>query len=106
MSIIGFVNIFHVHLFKIYSNTRPEFDAWPEASPSCEVYDAGEPMDVDILSEMMDQKIIEAANKNKNKENNAAAIKGVKRKRQKKIRFSHKKRCTRPPATCKSYGVI
>ena len=60
-------------------------------------------MDVDILSEMTDQKIIEAANKSQNKENNAAAIKGVKRKRQKKIKFSHKKRCTRPPATCELF---
>ena len=92
-----------MQLFKMYSNTGPEFDAWPEASPSCEAFDAGEPMDVDILSEMTDQKIIEAANKSQNKENNAAAIKGVKRKRQKKIKFSHKKRCTRPPATCELF---
>ena len=91
MQIIGSVNIFHMQLFKMYSNTGPEFDAWPEASPSCEVFDAGEPMNVDVLSEMMNQKIIEAANKNQNKENNAAAIKGVKRKRQKKIKFAHKR---------------
>ena len=98
-----------MQLFKIYSNTDPEFDAWPEASPICEVFegsngktivhsDAGEPMDVDILSEMI--------NKDQNNENSAAAIRGVKRKRQKKIKFSHKKRCTRPPATCKSFWSI
>ena len=106
VQIIDFVNILHVQLFKMYSNTGPEFDAWPEASPSCEAFDVGEPVDVDILSEMTDQKIIEATNKNENKENSAAAIKGVKRKRQKKIKFSHKKRCTTLPVTCKSFGVI
>ena len=112
------LKIFHVQLFKMYSNTDPAFDAWPDASPSCEVCggkngkstvnftndsDVDDPMDVDILSEMIDQTIIEAANEDQNKENNTPTIKGVKRKRQKKIKFSHKKRYTRPPATCKSF---
>ena len=103
-----------MQLFKIYSNTDPEFDAWPEASPSCEVFkrsnsktivnsDAGEPMDVDIMSEVNDQTIIEAGNKDQNNQHTAAAIRGVKRKRHRKIKFSHKKRHTRPPATCKLF---
>ena len=79
-----------MQLFKMYSNTGPEFDAWPEASPNCEAFDAGEPMDVDILSEMADQKIIEAANKSQNKDTMRRQLKVLKGKDRRKLN-SHTK---------------
>ena len=96
-----------------------EFDAWPEVSPSSKTFhkendvnttnscDEEEPMDVDMLSELVDQEImeeaiqIEATKENTQNDNSNSVKKTKKRKSQRKLKFTHKKRCTRPPATCK-----
>ena len=71
--------------------------------------DQEEPMTVDVLCELVDQEIMETSvqmeiTKEDLQNNQDKSVKkALKRKRQKKMKFTHKKRCTRPPATCKFF---
>ncbi len=87
-----------------------EFDAWPEACPTTGVADAEtlrgsvnenvlndeEPMEVDEAELQLSVAVAETANQDTEKTTGQTA----KRKKQRKLKFTHKKRCTRPPATC------
>ncbi len=63
--------------------------------------DAEEPMDID---DAVDQKKEETESPSLNE--NGMSKKATKRRKQRKLKFSHKKRRTSPPATCMSSLIL